>query len=79
MKVMEEFSEAHHLMTVKKMLTGKELKDLVSFILCIFRNLLAWLEKCMLSLSMYQMFAEEQEAIGLFSEEEGETIHKIVT
>ena len=25
------------------------------------------------------MFAEEQEAIGLFSEEEGETIHKIVT
>ena len=42
MKVMEEFSEAHQLMTVKKMLlTGKELKDLVSFILCIFWNLLA--------------------------------------
>ena len=64
MKVMEEFSEAHHLMTVKKMLTGKELKDLVSFFLCIFRNLVAWLEKCMLSLSMYQCLQKSRRQLG---------------
>ena len=82
---MEEVSGAHHLMTAKKMLTGEELTNLKRHCLkfgeiypqhfpespCLIRKMHA--------LTFHvPSFAEDHGTIGLFSEEEGETIHKIV-
>lgn len=85
MTVMKEFSGAHRLMTAKKMLTGRELTDLKHHctkfgeIYPLYFPESPCLIRKMHALTFHvPMFAEEHETIGLFSEEEGETIHKIV-
>ena len=75
---MEEFSEAHQLMTVKKMLNRQGTEKLGKLYPLYFPESPCPIRKMHALTFHVPMLAEEWEAIGLFSEEKGETIHKIV-
>ena len=85
LEVMEEFSEAHHLMTAKKMLNAKD-QCLLKQHCQNFGRLypMYFPEGPCLTRKIHALtvhvseFVEEHGAIGLFSEEDGESLHKIV-
>ena len=85
LEVMEEFSEAHHLMTAKKLLNAKD-QCLLKQHCQNFGRLypIYFPEDPCLTRKIHALtvhvseFVEEHGAIGLFSEEDGESLHKIV-